>query len=250
MNTSVSSEMLNAYIDNELDQKEAYNVESEIKKDPELQKQLDDFQQLKLKVQASYASIRPPVRHNQKVAPTSWLPTAVAASLTLVVGISSGWYGHQYLDGDALFDGALSNVNKDTSADNLLGVKLQPLNAQDDKIIIHLAQNDRQLFDKALAKAEALLARFDALEQNGSIQILANSYGMDLMRKEKSPYKERITNMMQQHDNIQFVACSNTIKRLESNGVNVDLIDGVEVHGPVINEIVTHMQDGWTYIKI
>ncbi len=249
MNTSVSTEMLNAYIDNELDQKEAYEVEAEIKKDSELQKQLDDLQQLKLKVQASYASIRPPVRYPQK-ASSSWLPTAVAASLTLVVGISSGWYGHQYMNDDALFDGVIGNVNKDVSVDNLLGVKLQPVKAQDNKIIIHLAQNDRQLFDKALAKAEALLARFDAMEQKGSIQVLANSYGMDLMRKGKSPYKERITNMIQQHDNIQFVACSNTIKRLESNGVNVDLIDGVQVHGPVIDEIVTHMQDGWTYIKI
>jgi len=241
MNNSISTEMLHAYIDNELDEREALEVEVEIKKSSQLQKQLRDFQQVKLKIQASYASLRAPVRSQSPSSKSAWLSTAIAASLTLTLGISSGWYGHQYM------------VNSEQNAgviDNLLGVKLHAVTPQDDKIIIHLAQNDQLLFDKALQKAEALLKRFESMEQKGAIQVLANSNGMDILRDDKSPYKQRIVNLMNQYDNIQFVACQNTIKRLESNGQNVDLINGVQVHGPVINEIVSHMQDGWTYIKI
>ena len=241
MNSSISTEMLNAYIDNELDEKEALEIEAEIKKSTQLQKKLHDYQQVKLKIQASYASLRAPVRREREAAKSTWIPTAIAASLTLTVGITSGWFGHQYM---------ASNATNDVTIDKLLGVKLQAVTPQDDKIIIHLAQNDQVIFEKALAKAEALLERFESMEQKGSIQVLANSNGMDILRNDKSPYKQRIVNLMDQHDNIQFVACQNTIQRLQANGQNVDLINGVQVHGPVINEIVTHMQDGWTYIKI
>lgn len=239
MNSSISTEMLNAYIDNEFDDKETRDIEAQIKQSSTLQKQLQDLQQTKLRIQASYASVRPPVRQHKPVK-SMWLPTATAASLTLLVGITSGWFGHQFVGAGA---------NKITSAEKLLGVKLEALKPQDNKIIIHLAQNDQLMFDKALAKAEALLQRFESLEQNGSIELLANSTGMDLLRKDKSPYRQRIVNLMQ-HDNIKFIACPNTIQRLESNGDQVQLINGVKVHGPVINEIVTRMQDGWTYIKI
>ncbi len=250
MNNSVSMEMLNAYIDNELDLKDAADIEQAIQNSVQLQQKLDELQQLKLKVQASYAVVRAPL-HNEPVRrKNTWQPAALLAAVTLVLGVSSGWYGHQYLSDDELTMTALKDVNRGASVEQLLGVKLQPLKVQDDKIIIHLAQNDKLLFDKALAKAEALLARFDALEKQGRIQVLANSYGMDLMRKDKSPYQERIVKLMQQHNNIQFIACANTVKRLESRGVNVGLIEGVQIHGPVIDEIVSHMQDGWTYIKI
>lgn len=240
MNTTISTEMLNAYIDNELDDKEALNIEAELKKDSQLQNRLYKLQQVKLKVQASYASVRAPVRREER-SKSAWLPTAIAASITLAIGMTSGWYGNQYVNDNGSFesDGA-----------QLLGVKLQEVTPQDDKIIIHLAKNDKILFDKALAKAEALLERFDQMQQSGAIQVLANSNGMDILRDDRSPYKGRIVNLMQQYDNIQFIACENTIRRLKSNGQNVQLISGVRVNGPVINEIVSHMQDGWTYIKI
>lgn len=241
MTEPISNEMLNAYIDNELDEKEAQLIEAEIKKSSRLQKKLQEFQQVKLKIQASYAPVRAPIRGIHEPSKTAWLPTAVAASLTLVVGLTSGWLGHQYLG---------TSEKNNAKLDELLGVKLQAVSPRDDKIMIHLAQNDQILFDKALAKAEALLERFESLEQKGMIQVLANSNGMDIMRNDKSPYRSRIVSMMDRYDNIQFVACQNTIQRLESDGENVELIDGVKVHGPVINEIVTHMQDGWTYIKI
>lgn len=247
MNISISDELLNAYIDNELDEKEAQKIEAEIENGSELRNKVRHLQQLKMQMRASYASLRAPLHHNTNKNSVV-IPTGIAASVTLLVGITSGWFGHQYMDQapDSISHG--STVTPEQQ--QLLGIKLQPVKKQDNKIIIHLAQNDKQLFDKALAKAEALLDRFDKLKESGVIQVLANSNGMDLLRKDKSPYKTRIVKMMQQHKNIEFVACQNTIKRLESNGVNVQLINGVEVHGPVINEIVNHLQDGWTYIKI
>ncbi len=248
MNTTISDELLNAYIDNELDEKDAQNIEAKIKNDSELRNKVRNLQHLKMQMRASYASLRAPLRNHQNQNKSVVIPASIAASITLLVGISSGWLGHQYINNDSK---TITRANKaDAGEQQLLGIKLQPVKAQDNKIIIHLAQNDKQLFDKALAKAEALLERFDRLKENGVIQVLANSNGMDILRKDKSPYKTRIIKMMQQHNNIEFIACQNTIQRLKDNGIDVQLINGVEVHGPVINEIVNHLQDGWTYIKI
>ncbi len=239
MSNTVSDEILNAYLDNELDDKDTRFVDLQIKNTPELQRQIKQLQDLKLKIRGSYASVSSPLRQTPRTTQKKHLiRTGLAASVTLAIGLATGWFSHGHLNTMSL------------GADQLLGVKLENLSPEDDKIIIHLSQNDVVLFDQALTKAENILARFDALDQHGKVHVLANSYGMDLLRKEKTPYQARIVNMMQTYDNVEFVACKNTLKRLKSSGKNTSLLSGVKVHGPVINEIIDRMQNGWSYIKI
>lgn len=239
MSKIVSEEMLNAYLDNELDEKDISFIDLQVKNNAQLQRRIERLQDLKLKIRDSYAAVRPPAHHKiSQGSKKHLLPASVAASLILGVGLASGWYSHGYFNTFSI------------GSDYLLGLKLSDLKPQDTKIMIHLAQNDTALFDKALTKAEILLTRFETLNQDGKIHVLANSYGMDLLRKDKTPYQIRIANMMKNYDNIKFVACKNTIKRLKSAGKSVDLLPGVKVDGPVINEIVTGLQNGWTYMKI
>ncbi len=239
MSKNVSEEMLNAYLDNELDEKDARFIDYQIKNNAQLQHRVEQLQELKLKIQAGYASVSPPAHHKSRHARKKQLiSTSIAASLTLVAGLASGWYSHGFFNSFS------------SHSDYLLGVKLDNLKPEDNKIIIHLTKNDIELFDQALTKAETLLTRFDTLNQDGKIHVLANSYGMDLLLTDKTPYQKRIISMMKNHDNIKFVACENTIKRLKSTGKPVDLLPGVKVHGPVINEIVASLKSGWTYMKI
>ncbi len=240
MSKTVSEEMLNAYLDHELDEKDTRLIELQIQNNAELQHRVEQLQDIKIKIRASYASVSPPAR--REIRPCNkrnLLPSSMAASLILCFGLASGWYTHGYI-----------NTTADNNSSHLLGIKLEQLKPQDNKIIIHLAQNDRALFDEALTKAESLLIRFDAMKQQGKVHILANSYGMDLLRKDKTPYQKRISNMMLKYNNVEFVACTNTIKRLKSAGKNIELLPGVKVHGPVINEIISGLQNGWTYIKV
>jgi len=240
MSDTVSEEMLNAYLDNELDEKDTRFIELQIQNNAELQHRVEQLQDIKIKIRASYASVSPPVRHEiRPCRKRNLLPSSLAASLILSVGLASGWYTHGYI-----------NMTTENNSSHLLGIKLEQLKPQDNKIIIHLAQNDSALFDEALTKAESLLIRFDEMNQQGEVHILANSYGMDLLRKDKTPYQKRISNMMLKYNNVEFVACTNTIKRLKSAGKYIELLQGVKVHGPVINEIISSLQNGWTYIKV
>lgn len=239
MDNSVSDEMLNAYLDNELDEKDTRFIDTQIKNIPELQYKIEQLQDIKLKIRASYAGVEPPFNPQiHSASNTHLIPAGIAASVIMVIGLAAGWYSHSYLN------------NHPASTDHLLGVKLEALKPKDNKIMIHLAQNDIALFDQALTKAETILAGFEAFNPQGKVHILANSYGMDLLRADTSPFQKRIINLMQSYDNVNFVACKNTLKRLQSSGKNTDLLPGVKVNGPVINEIVSSLQNGWTYIKI
>ena len=237
MTNNISEEMINAYIDNELDMKDIQLIELQMEKDVVLQHKITQLKALKLKISSSYDSVHS--KNYRKIPVTGKnyrFPTSIVASITLLIGLTIGWYTHIYIS--------------TTDTDYLLGVKLEDLKPQDNKIIIHLAQNDSVLFDKALTRAETLLAYFETLQQQGKVHILANSYGMDLLRRDTTPYQQRIINMMETYDNVEFVACKNTIKRLENRGKSVELLPGVKVHGPVINEIISGLQNGWTYLSI
>lgn len=239
MPIAISKEMINAYIDNELDAKDTQFIDLEMKKDAALQHKIEQLHDLKLKIKASYASVHSPIHHEVSASHSNHLiPASMATSIILLAGLVTGWYTHTYINTSM------------TESNYLLGVKLEQLKPQDNKIIIHLSQNGTVLFDKALTKAETLLAYYDTLQQQGQVHILANSYGMDLLRSGKTPYQERIILMMERYDNVEFVACKNTIKRLKSAGETIDLLPGVKVHGPVINEIVSSLKNGWTYINI
>ncbi len=239
MTQKLSDEMINAYIDNQLAPKDLQLIIKQMKNNVELRVKIDKLKSLKNIIKKSYVSVSQPInlkKRQYKINPL--FPASLAASITLLFGIGMGWYSHSYIG------------ISDTSSNYLLGIKLKELKPKDNKIIIHLSQNDVELFDQALTKAEKLLAYFDTIKNKGKVHILANSFGLDILRTNTSPYQERIIKMMQTYDSVEFVACQNTLKRLESSGKDTKLLPGVKVHGPVINEIISSLQDGWTYISI
>jgi intracellular sulfur oxidation DsrE/DsrF family protein len=56
--------------------------------------------------------------------------------------------------------------------------------------------------------------------------------------------------MMDRYDNLSFVACANSIKRLREQGVDVLLIDRTHTRETAIDHFIERLQQGWTYIKI
>ena len=61
---------------------------------------------------------------------------------------------------------------------------------------------------------------------------------------------DRVRKMMDKYDNLTFVACANTIRRLREQGVDVLLIDRTHASETAIDHVIGRLQAGWTYIKI
>lgn len=82
------------------------------------------------------------------------------------------------------------------------------------------------------------------------IEIVANSYGINLMRAGVSPHEARIVRMTRRHANLQWVACNQTIARYTREGQIVELLPVARAAPTAIGEIVTRLQQGWTYVRV
>jgi intracellular sulfur oxidation DsrE/DsrF family protein len=80
------------------------------------------------------------------------------------------------------------------------------------KVLFHLNSNDRDLIKQSLQDVESALKLYRRTGQRARIQIVANGEGLDLLRVGASPYPQTVQRMLQEYDNLQFVACQNTIE--------------------------------------
>jgi hypothetical protein len=56
--------------------------------------------------------------------------------------------------------------------------------------------------------------------------------------------------MKQRHANLHWVACGQSIARLRNDGEQVRLLPDTQTAPTAINEIVTRLQQGWTYVRV
>jgi len=66
-----------------------------------------------------------------------------------------------------------------------------------------------------------------------------------------SMFKDRIHEMSQRYANLTFVACKNTIDRVEvQHGVDVKIVPDAEIINSGVDYVVKRQQEGWIYIRV
>jgi intracellular sulfur oxidation DsrE/DsrF family protein len=53
-----------------------------------------------------------------------------------------------------------------------------------------------------------------------------------------------------EHPNLALVACGQTVERLREKGIEVRLLPGTRVASSALDQIVTRMGQGWSYVRI
>lgn len=238
MSTSFSQEFLNAFVDGELAAEEQTAAMDRLESDPEFKRAVCELRVLKDRVKSAY--VAPPA--------TSHLPTwcsapvwrqALSAVLLLGIGLSGGWFARD-----------LSGPGQYTRLDGLPnGYRpISFVNAYDpNKIVLHLDSGDVVRFEKTLALAERLL---DQRGEQAKIEIVANGQGLDWLRRDVTPYAERIEQLAHRHANLTFIACGQAISLLQRDGVKVVLVPSAEVTTSAADEIFTRLNQGWVYVKV
>jgi intracellular sulfur oxidation DsrE/DsrF family protein len=117
------------------------------------------------------------------------------------------------------------------------------------RILLHLDSGKPERMEAALDHADRLLVEAERQGRRMQLEIVANSYGLDLLRA-GNPYADRIERMRQRHANVQWVACNQTIARLNSLGAAITLLPAARIAPSAIGEIVTRLQQGWTYVRV
>jgi intracellular sulfur oxidation DsrE/DsrF family protein len=231
-----SDERLHMFIDGELDSNDRAAIMEAIREDEDLSNRVCELIQLKDAVRLAYDTPPTPASDKSRWQAArlsrSFLNTA-AAVLMMAVGAAGGWLLYPQIMGNGQ-DSAMATA--------------EPVNQQE-KIILHISKSDPQQFAAALDYTEKFLDEHDSSYQ---IDVVAHASGLDVMRSDVSPVKERILSLMQKHDNVHFIACAGAIRMYQQkNGVRPAIIEGVGTDMTAFDHIVGRLQSGgWKYIKV
>ena len=242
MNPVVSDETLHAFVDGELDVAESETLIARMRGDAELAQRVCSLRSLQSMVRLAYA--KPPLAGERRSgsAPRQWMQRCAFACLILIAGLSGGWMLRS-IESPAV---ALAPA---AAREGYQAVSLAR-EADPNRVMLHLDSAAPVKMLAVLDQAERLL---DEAEQQGrtmQLEIIANSRGIDLLRADLSPYAERMARMKQRHANLQWVACNQTIARFTGEGQKVELLPATQIAPTAIGEIVTRLQQGWTYIRV
>ena len=233
-----SPEYLGAFLDGELSAEERTRVLALLDSDPDFKVRACEMRTLKEMVRGAYGEVPAAPALARRPA---WLgaPQALAAGVMLALGLGLGWLAR---------DSSQAAPTYDRLAGLPEGYQAVALSEQVDsgRIILHLDSGEPGRLAKVLDLAERLLDR----QPSARIEIIANSYGLDLLRADVTPLRERVEAMARRHANLSFVACGQTVARLKREGVEVELLPVARTATSAINAIMTRMGQGWVYVKV
>ena len=233
-------ESLDAFVDGEYTADERARVLARLESDPEFKMRVCELRTLKEMVKGAYAETPMPAARHGTGRLHVGLKQAVAAVLLLAMGLGGGWLARERFDRAPVYD-------------RLPGLPsgYQPISLSDQvdpgKVILHLDSGEPGRLAAVLDLAEHLLAQHGAAAR---VEIVANSYGLDLLRADVTPMAGRIGDLARRHANLSFIACGQTVARLTREGVRVELLPDAHTATSAINEIMTRMGQGWVYVKV
>jgi len=244
---NVSDEMLNAFVDGQLVTEEKEQLYVSLAKDDDMKKTVCELRSCKDLVQMAYQQLPESsggssdggipggngARH--------WI-SGIAASVLLAVGVFVGWQL-----GPMQTNEVIHSASGMRGATNALAV------ADDDstKVLFHLNTRNPEVAREALDELEGVLKFYKRTGQKARIELITNGGGIDLLRRETSPYPDRILALQKKYKNLTFVTCQNTIDRLKSEqGVTAHLLPGTVVIDSGVAQIMRRQQEGWAYIQV
>jgi len=243
MNTEVSDEILHAFIDGELDVAESEKLMARMQDDKALAQRVCALRSLRSMVRLAYAE--PPVVEGRRpVVPRRQLMQRCAfGCLVLLAGLSGGWAlrGFEMQAVAALPAAAPHNGYQTVS----LAREADP-----NRVMLHIDSAAPAKMQAVLDRADQLLDEADRQGRAMQLEVIANSHGLELLRAGHSPYAERIARMRQRHANLQWVACGQTVARFTSEGQKVELLPATRTAPTAIGEIISRLQQGWTYVRV
>ncbi|MFN3751921.1 MAG: hypothetical protein ACK4SR_11185 [Thiobacillus sp.] len=240
----ISDETLHAFIDGQLDVTDSEALIARLRSDQALAQRVCGLRSLQSMVRLAYAE--PPQPADAQPRPPRGRPfvqRCAMGCLILLAGLVAGWGVRGVMEAEAPARTPLAALE---------GYQPVSLARQPDpnRIMLHLDSDDPARMAAVLDRAEAML---DEAERQGraiELEVVANSRGINLMRDGVSPHAARIVRMTKRHANLHLVACSQTIARFTGQGEKVELLPVTQAAPTAIGEIVTRLQQGWTYVKV
>jgi intracellular sulfur oxidation DsrE/DsrF family protein len=168
------------------------------------------------------------------------MPSLATCMLLLLLGWGSGWL--------------MSSESATTNAEKVMGLfqasQSNEVAKEAGNIIVHVSNSNPVRLKTALDETESLLAAYKRENRAVKVEIIAAASGMNLLRSDVSPYAKRIASMQAKYPNLDFLACSQTISKLQKKGVTVHLLPHTVVAPSAVEQINKRLLQGWDYVRV
>ena len=95
-----------------------------------------------------------------------------------------------------------------------------------------------------------LMLTLTAKGEDVSVEIVAYGPGLMMLHAKKSPVKKRVASFGQNFENIKFLACGNTMKKMaKKSGKAVKLLPNAKVIPGGVIHLAERQEQGWSYIR-
>lgn len=244
----LSEEMLNIFVDDELDAKEHEQVLAEQMHDKDIAEAICEIRQLKDLVKAARPQIdetNTSIKISKYGHLTSW---ALVASVLLVItaGITSLLpEKRNSTDPVALSSGtkpAYSDVNTFLNAQQ---------NNQDLKVVLHINKNNSEAYTRLIMQLEYLLKTTRKDSRPLRVEVVASGPGLSFVGRQTSPYADKIHSLRQEYDNLIFVACQQTLEKIiKTKNTGFRILPDAMLTASGTELINLRKTQGWSYINI
>ncbi|GAB4511809.1 MAG: hypothetical protein Tsb0026_15230 [Sulfuricaulis sp.] len=235
--TKFSEEFINAFVDDELTPDEKAQAYAQLGDDVVLNHQVCELRKVRDLVALAYKNVPAPPRGITNIAAVGrkYCSNGLAAGLALIVGGVGGWFLHQS-----------SHTPHNTAV-----AQVAPGMEDPAKVLFHVSEGNQEHLKAVLDEVENLVKFYRQTNQKARVEIITNGGGLSLVMAGISPYAERIQRMQKEYSEITFIACQNTIDRVQQElGLTAKLLPGVVVIDSGVAQIMRRQSQGWAYLQV
>jgi hypothetical protein len=118
------------------------------------------------------------------------------------------------------------------------------------RVVLQVSENDPRIMNLALNNADNLRGFYEQSGEAVQIEIVAYGPGLNMVRTDTSPVKDRLAALVGRPQGITFSGCNNTLNTQSKNeGKELALLPGTSLVPTGIGRIVQLQEQGWAYIR-
>lgn len=242
--TRFSDELLNAYVDNELDAEESRRIRDAVQRDQRLRERVEELQAVKALVHGAYVDEAPDTGSPVPIRTRNWSPMGLAASVAaFALGVAVTFGLISYTGGPVSPGPAAPGQVASTGTQQAEAVK----------VVFHVSRDDPGQLDDILNEAEALLTTTERSGQTASVRIIASGDGLSLFEQGAFPVSARVKEMKRAYpEHVVFNGCGVAYKQLKQRQADgaLELLPEVQLVDLGVLELMRRQNQGWSYIRI
>jgi intracellular sulfur oxidation DsrE/DsrF family protein len=117
-------------------------------------------------------------------------------------------------------------------------------------VVIQVTQNDPAIMNMALNNGENLAKFYREKGEPIQIEFVVYGAGLNMVRNDTSPVKERLAAMTGAMKNVTFTGCGNTMAtQSRQENKEISLVPEAHIVPAGIARVVELEEQGWTYVR-